>query len=236
MAVSDSSLLRPIKDEEQAKRGWKVEVNGVVIDEVSEARIFHEKMGISVGYGMRPAGYDGVGIIEPGRGGVVSVPFVIIDNEMLVGVVEESRDYQGGVVPNVPRGFLDPKETHIQALSRETGEEIGIDFNKERVYDITGDAKNPNSAFFETPDQGQGVRFYAVAFHPSELVQRNGRWTIDSSLLTAKSKVAERILKCYFMPWLQVMQLNDMFSVAGTGLLIAFTTKMSGKLVIKKAA
>ncbi|MFA5935915.1 MAG: NUDIX domain-containing protein [Patescibacteria group bacterium] len=218
------SLITPIPAEKQEKRGWAVTLNGQTVPEVSTLEISNAKFGV-VSYGNTPPGYDGWSFKEIGGGGSVIVPYVSIDGVLHIGVLEQARHNQGGKVLNVPRGFLAPGESHFQAARREFSEETGHDPRKIEVIPLPGEPMNCNSAFFETAEKGEGVRFFAVHFHSNELETRDGvcvfrEGVLKSDEASKAAKLAEQILGCRFIRYEEALRLSDMFTVAGVGRLI----------------
>lgn len=229
-------LIRPILAEEQEKRGWKVEVNGVLVPDVSSVRLVNEKMALEVQYGMRAEGYDGVLKHEPSGGGSVLVPFVVWEGELEIGLLQEERKTQGGIVLNLPRGALDPGETHFETAVREMREETGVSVRANRVKDLGEDARpgNPNSADYDTSREGEGIHFYAIEFYPAELTKVYHSLHIDLSMfaegvlqlsqdaITPTNKSAERIFSCSFYPWNIAACVADQFSNSGISRLLAY--------------
>ena len=207
-------------------RGWKLFVNKKEIPDVESALLVNEKMGIEVPYGLTPAGYDCISIHTPGGGGSVIVPFSVHEGEVLIGMVFQNRFNQGGNVWNLPRGFLNPGETHIHAAKREFIEETGIDNEKFDfpVVHLNGPL-NPDSAWFQTDKEGEGVKFFSVLI-PSELLFRETdgtyKWTFGEDKAAKAEKRAEAIFKCRFFPWKDAMHVSDMFTCAGVGRLITY--------------
>ncbi len=217
-----NTLITDIPEEKQAKRGWKVELNGQTVEQMNRVRISHPKFG-ELNHGLTPGGWDGWSFHEIGGGGSVTVPFSVINDQLYVGVVEQNRPNQGGNVLNTPRGFLDPGEKHFEAAIREAGEELGVDDNRieERIFRLDGDPMNPNSTFFETAEEGEGVKLFAFSVLESELQNDGDGYIFREDSLKPASKAAEGILKCRMIPWKQAAQLGDMFTVAAVGRLLA---------------
>lgn len=173
-----------------------------------------EKLGVTVHYGMTPGGFDGF-VIDQDRGGVVIVPFVEINDEICIGVVEQKRPLQDqrGLVLNVPRGFSDGGEFEDDAR-RELQEEMNL--NPVRLIDLGGQPTNPNSAFFQTAGSKQGDRWFGVALLPDQVVQISGAWRLRPDLIVGNKahKIAECIGRAQFIPIDEATGLGDMYTVA----------------------
>lgn len=213
--------------EAQEKRGWKLIVDGQEISDVNSAELRQEKMGVSLKYGQHPGGYDSIELHEPGGGGAVTVPYAILDGHLLIGVVAQDRPAAGGVVLELPRGFLDPGESHDETALRETREETGLAAVKSRLQKL-GNERNPNSTFFNTSKDGEGVSFYAIQVEPNELVKIDNpdgtshyAFTSDIQSQAEGDKAAERILGSKFIPVTEAVHSSDILTEAGVGLLTA---------------
>lgn len=217
------SLISSIPSDKQERRGWSVSVNGTPVNSVTEITIENPKFGL-LKYGLTPGGYDGWSFHEVGGGGVVIVPYVRIDGVLHVGLVEQMRHNQGGRVLNLPRGFVDPNEPALLAASRELLEETEYEG---KPFVLEGEAMNANSAFFETTEEGEGVKFFAIEVPPEALERINDRWAFKKDALIPATdesnmrKTAELILGVRFLPAKEAMKLADMFTVAGVGRLLA---------------
>jgi ADP-ribose pyrophosphatase YjhB (NUDIX family) len=218
----NATLITNIPDEKQAKRGWTVKVNDVPLERVTKIELHNPNFG-TLAYGQTVPGYDGWSFHELGGGGAVVLPYACIDQQWYVGLVEQNRHNQGGKVLNAPRGFLNPGESHFKAASRELAEEMSLRGAPEL---LPGQGVNPNSAFFETAQPGEGVKFYAMKVSASALEQVDGVWRFKKGALAAESadtkaqKVAEQILGACFVPLKDATSVGDMFTVAGVGRLI----------------
>lgn len=215
------TYLLEIPAEKQGKRGWSVELNGQKIDEVSQLVLANPKFG-QLTYGLHPAGYDVWGFREIGGGGSVIVPFVKIENEIYIGLIQQRRDTQGGLVWNVPRGFLTPGETHFVAATREVAEELG-GIPKYDPFLLDGAPVNSNSAFFETWRKDEGTRCFGLQFFPQDFDSdrrlRDSAITPNPELETAK--LAEQIMGSKFVHWSEAAQVEDGFSAIGVARLLA---------------
>lgn len=215
---------------EGTNRGWVLEVNGEIIPEVRFAILTQNTIKIKMEYGMTPAGFDGIAIEESGGGGSVTIPFVEVDGEVYVGMAIENRPFAGGRVSNVPRGFLDPGESHFEAARRELGEEIQYEPVKKDVELLDGEPMNINSTYFvaDTPDKG--VRFFKLEVDPGEVRLIDGAqdpvdrvYEFSPDLLRPKEgdRLGERIYGSRFYHWTKAVKVKDMFTSAGVGRLIA---------------
>jgi len=224
--------------ESQAKRGWDVIINGEIVPNVTSAVLHQRQMDVKVQYGQHPSGYDSIEIHEPGGGGSVTVPYAIVEGHLLIGVVAQNRPAAGGVVMELPRGFLDPGENHDETALRETHEETGLDAVKSRLIKL-GNERNPNSTFFNTSKEGEGVSFYAIQVEPDELVKIDNTdgtsYYAFTSAIQAEAqgdKTGERILGSKFIPVSEAVDSSDILTEAGVGLL---TARMIGARTLRFA-
>lgn len=228
--VTPPTLLEPIL--EGMARGWSLLVNDSPVPSVSMLELRHPRYG-TLFYGKSPSGnYDQWSFHEAGGGGSVTVPFALINGALYIGVVRQPRPLQdrNNAVLNVPRGFLDPGETHFQAAERESEEELGIP----ATFRLPGDPANPNSTFFETWGEGEGVRFFGLEVNQNFLVAENDEYLLNPRLVKPVSKPAEGIMGARFISWQKAALLGDMFTRAGVASLIAHLVSAS-RLVVSIA-
>jgi len=218
------SLIVPLPEESLPRRGWKLVVDGVELREVRHMVLAHREYG-AVAYGLTPGGYDGWAFREPAGGGVVIVPFVVMSGELLVGVVEQARPLQGGMVLNAPRGFVHYEERHLDGARRELAEETGLELSNDDLVRLPGSPANPNSAFFET-GAGGGVEFFAAPLSPGMLAAGAGGWRLAADLASnarrSSEQQAEKIEGLRFVPWTEAATLGDMFTNAAVARLLAW--------------
>lgn len=203
--------------------GWKLLVNGKelmaeVVELVSKFGVFR--------WGFNGA-YDTWGFEEPGGGGSVLVPYFRDEKGLLwVGVVKQPRPYQAAEpVFNLPRGFLDPGQSHFQAAVNEGTEELGLQ-ESQRVFLLDGEPGNPNNTFFVTAGttpEGElnGIRFWGVRFSLSEVEQDGEVFRFREGVVAATTKDAERIMGSLFIPWTKAARVGCMMSNTGVVRLVA---------------
>jgi 8-oxo-dGTP pyrophosphatase MutT (NUDIX family) len=139
-------------------------------------------------------------------------------DHLLIGVVEQYRNKQGGTVLNVPRGFVQEGEEHDETATRELVEETGF---QGRPFLLPGHPLNPNSAFFETGADG-GCKVYGFCLTADQVeIDITGVVFPITDELPA-DKTGELIGKCRFIPIAEALRLGDMFSVAGAARLLLF--------------
>ncbi len=216
------NYITEIPAEQQASRGWSLEVNGKKVEKVSLLRLYNPKFGELL-YGLTPGGWDAWCFHELGGGGVVTIPFSVVEGKLMVGLVQQNRPLQSaGKVWNVPRGFMDPGEHNFEAAVRELEEEIGWLSPDKRMKALDGEAGNSNSAFFDTAQMGEGVKYYAMEVLPIQLEPaEDGLLKFREGLVKPVSKMAELIYGCRFVPWRQATRLGDQFTGFAVARLLA---------------
>lgn len=223
MSVIEPTLLETIH--EGMGRGWTLLLDGRPVD-VTFLTLFNPRFG-SLFYGKSPSGnYDQWSFHEVGGGGAVSIPYCFIEENLYVGVLEQKRPLQDKVRPvlNVPRGFMDPKETHFETAVREAKEEAGIQDAERRTVLLPGDPGNPNSAFFETWGDGEGIVFCCLRVLLTELKKsdEDDYYVLDEKVVTPVSKAAEGIMGSRFIPWMEAAELGDMMTLSALSRLLAY--------------
>ena len=223
---------KPIAEDKQGSRGWKLELNGEPVEEVTSLRLTNNSFG-TLEYGATPAGYDGWCFEEKGGGGSVIVPYFVLDevdqdypaagrSQLYIGLVQQDRYTMGGLITNLPRGFLAEDETHFEAARREGGEEFRFNL-ADRFSELPGSPTNWNSAFAVTLGDDKGVRFFSLDIKSNEVKladEDGGVYTLRDDVLKSVSKVGEQIFGSSFVPYTAALRSNDMFTVAGVGRLL----------------
>lgn len=231
-APHTSYELGPISVDDQEKHGWELAVTDTagenrVIPSVAKMTLTHGKMGLELEYGMHPAGYDVWKFKEPNGGGAIATPYLIADGKVYVGLVDQNRPTAGGVISELPRGFSEPGETHDQTVQREVAEETGLQAVMGR-FELIGSGINPNTAFFDTSEEGKGLRFYGLQVEADEVelvtdesgeVHYRFKQDLLEAAQAAGDKGAEKILTSRFVPLTEAVQSPDLMTVGGVGLL-----------------
>ena len=151
------SFLEKIKD--RAMAGWKVVLNGQVVENVEHIEISNPNFW-ALEFGFKT--YNRLALTEKNFGGSVVIPYSISSNNLIVGLVYENRDNMGGWVWCGPGGFSDNNETHKQTAAREFREETGM-MQASGLIDLPGLPVNSNRALFvASPELGQGVHNYTL--------------------------------------------------------------------------
>lgn len=209
---------------------WRLYINGKPVDMSNVRHVALKSQFGVINFGAdEKLGYNSVAFEETGRGGAIIVPFVCLNgrqvvrpdqphDSLLVGVIEQYRNKQGGMVLNVPRGFVQEGEEHDETATRELREETGL---QGRPFLLPGHPLNPNSAFFETGADG-GCKVYGFCLTADQVeIDTTGVVFPITDELPA-DKTGELIGKCRFIPIAEALRLGDMFSVAGAARLLLF--------------
>lgn len=216
------AMVKKFNLDKDGPSGWSLEVDDHHIRLVNP--LFGE-----LKIGGRPEGFAGWSFHEHGGGGVVIIPYAMIQNVLFVGLLKEHRALRGGIVLNAPRGFLNDTSA-LKTANREQEEEIGFLNAMVRMHQLPGNPANPNSAFFET-EINEGVRFFAFMLQENELEETHkdsvegteGRVFQVKRNLVAPLAVEENssILGLLFYRWTVAAKIGDMFSNAAVARLLA---------------
>lgn len=224
-----------------AKQGWELMVNGEKIEGVSEVKLINSSIGMSVEYGQRPEGYDGFVIRE--RGGAVTLPYMISDGQIYVGLVSEYRPTMGEEQTlNAPRGMADlGDKSHDETARRELQEETGYKAEKDKLAKLaTG--LNANSALFDNSrDEQAGVSIYALRVEPDELEishddEGNVFYQFPQSVMgSAQNRTTEQIFGSKFIPIMTARESKDMFTRVACGDLLLSQLEDGNYIVPQKS-
>lgn len=186
-----------------------------------------------------PASYDGVGIHSIGGGGVVSIPFLNIEDELYIGLVSQERPrssvsyptridgtphFESAWLNTPPRGFIDTcEESRQEALEREL-EEMGVDVQKIGIQKPIpiGLPQNMDSAWFGNYTEEDGVHFYALPIDRGLVKESEtaGEYVFRDDLPKSMKDLLEPMSAVRFFKW-SVAALNngDAFVSIAVGLL-----------------
>jgi 8-oxo-dGTP pyrophosphatase MutT (NUDIX family) len=200
---------------------WQVFIDGQPVDHYSHLAA-QSKYGV-MNLGISPDLGQHITFQEPGGGGSVIIPFVVIQEQRVVdlrslnkkqdyqiyaGLIEQQRDRQGGLVWNVPRGYVNQGDSHDQTAAKELTEETGL---SGQPFLLPGQSLNPNSSYFET-GKDNGVRIYAINLGSDRAAWRDSQVVLLDN--PQPTEVHEKVGQCRFFPLAELSQLGDMFSVA----------------------
>lgn len=222
--MPDDTPIKPIPTDRQAHRSWRVEIDGKTVSPVSHLRLTSPQFG-TVSYGQTPGGYDSWSYAEP-LGGVVIVPFIATPDGPLIGLLDEYRPNLGGWTQNLPRGFVDAGESNESAALREFREETGHPLT--HCDALPGGLANPNSAFWTTPGNDQGIAFFAAEIARADTLERDGALVLARTPPSQGSAGAEQTRALRFVPWRQAVLVRDMFTLAGVARLLAWFARKEG--------
>jgi ADP-ribose pyrophosphatase YjhB (NUDIX family) len=211
--------IYPIPDSVQ--NIWQIFIDGQPIEHYSHLAA-KSKYGV-MNLGISPDLGQHITFQEPGGGGSVIIPFVLIQEQQIVGLkelnkkqdyqvyaglIEQQRDRQGGLVWNVPRGYVNQGDSHSQTAAKELTEETGL---SGQPFLLPGQSLNPNSSYFET-GKDNGVQIYAINLGPDQASWQAGQVVLLDN--PQPTEVHEKVGQCRFFPLAELTQLGDMFSVA----------------------
>lgn len=161
-------------------RDWTITVNGERVDAASAC--ISSQFG-RWHYGLHPHGYDTCWFEEPNGGGVITIPYSVIDNEIWVGLIIEHRPNMGGRRLCAIGGYIDPGEHPDFAAAREMAEEVAL--SDQPPTALPGPAANPNRAvYIADAERGQGCHFYCLSVAAESLQPERDscrRWVAPES-------------------------------------------------------
>ncbi|NCU44522.1 hypothetical protein EOM71_02475 [Candidatus Falkowbacteria bacterium] len=194
---------------------WRLYIDGVAVAMDNIRHIAIKSPWGLISFGMEnETGCNSVSFRETAEGGAVIIPFVLIKDgvvveqfdrncQILVEVVQQLRPKCGGLVWNVPRGFVDVGDKeHLSAAGRELMQEASIVGTK--IVELPGNPVNPNSSFFETGVNG-GLRFFATQLLNEHVTREESGW----QLIQPAIDDVERVNGARLITITEAIELND---------------------------
>ena len=253
--MSENQGLSSLVPRGPETRAWKVEVNGVPVEEeVKSLRIICQRRPGDetdvpfqvLEYGAEhDAGvtskFDTIVLIS--QGGALTLLYAILKSHLFVGLVDQKRFCErhsefnpSGKVWNASRGFRgksnDARDTARHELRGEVGDVVG------EVVHLDGPAVNADNAWFTyldterdgNPEQG-GVSMFAAEINPEHLLVSNDSYVFNPDNLGARPKGSdyEVIGNCVFMPWHQAVLVREGLTIAAIARLLR-KLELSGRL------
>lgn len=214
---------------QDTKRDWTVYIDGKVTPIKNRLSIESKEFG-RFEYAMSSLGHDAIVYTYAGKGGVVIVPYCIIDGELFVGFVEQLRPNQADAygntkVLNLPQGYVDPGEQFITASERESDEELELNWKSNNLkFKRLCRPLNQDDGLVATIPSGKvGIEIFSLKIHRDLLKQyRKNVYVLATQINNKKlspSQLHENILGAYFYHWTKVFDITDMFSLCGVLLL-----------------
>jgi hypothetical protein len=217
MDTSRDGLIRRIPAD--LRHDWSVTLNGKPVVAFEFVAV-HGQLG-ALSWGLRGEGTVGWIWEETGGRGVGIVPYAVINQHLMIGIIQQERSTMpGGIAWNIPRGFLDPGLTHLEGAKSETKDELGFEQLTDDLKELPGEPANSNSTFFDTR-AGNGFRYYGLHIPRSLLDCSQESPVFLPGISTPRSVVAERILQSRFVHWRDASRVADNFTNAGVARLIA---------------
>lgn len=219
--MSLDKLFKSIPDEVAPDQRWTLSIDGEKLSLPPAQLCLSSPFGTLL-YGLGPAGYPTWSFQEVGSGGSVVIPYLLEERELFIGVVEQYRPNQGGVVFNLVRGFVEPGKDHIETARAELAEETGLINWDQRLVALDGPGLNPNSTFFVTLGAEAGVRYFALRVFPEEIEGQGPRRRFKTGLQRPLKHQLEQIYGAVFLPWTEAATLQDGYTAAGVARLLAY--------------
>lgn len=121
------------------------------------------------------------------------------DYGLLVGLLREARSNMGDApVYDLIGGFIDPGETHVGAVDRETKEETGI--TGLHSIELPGAPGNSNRAFWVTdPDKDEGLHVRGLEL-PHTMLELCGA-SMEFKLKEGHGIDMKKAAEVRFFPW-----------------------------------
>lgn len=236
--MSEFAVLGIIPED---KGTWFVEVEGKLVPArharfvlKNPAKNMHRVVELGWVDDQRGNAYDAIRYWELGGGGTVTIPYALFESQLWIGVVTQFRVHMGGDVENAPRGYLKVGGTsRDENASEELAEEVGPKVAALNApVQMEGNGVNMNSAVFWTAEANEGNSFHAVEV-PDGYLERRGERELRFKEGLVAPEGGESIIRCRFVPWMDVVHGRDGLSIVGVARLIAHLCVKTGEPLIK---
>ena len=212
---------------EVSQRGWQLslEVDGnfipVYFGNIDRIRL--SSVYSTLTYGKSPNGFNDRWAFHEMAGGCsVIIPWVMIDDQLFIGMVERDCPFVSEIpVLTLPMDhfYNDTMETGLFEFEKETGEKVSMEIY---FWKMAGEG-NPNFTYFETVDKGEGFDFFSACFSAEKLEETekdSGIYQIigDAKPLGKKEAFAKGLR---FYPYKKAGTVSDFFTRAALGTLLS---------------
>lgn len=178
--------------------------------------------------GVPGAGYTQYSYREH-RGGVIDVPYAVLDGQLLIGYFHEPRfltkkNGKTMSLAGMPGGFANPGEDALTAAQRELEAELGLDtvifplkdvesgdlpgVITNRAFVADDDDKNSNKYFGLAVEAGglmaQGDGTYKFNFNYAPVVPDESDKSPEANMRRATINNAQTVAKLTFVPWTHI--------------------------------
>ena len=183
----------------EAPKNWSLKIDGE--DVIARHLELNSRWG-KLSFGMRPEGFEGWA--WEGAGGVVTLPYVHEDGQLLIGLLAEHRpNMSETAVYCVIGGFVDPGEDDRAAQARESMEEAEIDTT--RAFEMKGVPTLEDRMYFVGEYGKVGNRAYALRFELTDLEEVGDHWELRKGASASGLKKPQEL---HFFPWREAVRIT----------------------------
>lgn len=230
------TILTPVPT--GSKQDWlfRIEFNGAPVEDIIKGpldltymALWSEEHG-AVFYGVGPEGYDR--IIYREKGGVVTIPYAIIDGVLYIGFLKEYRSNANGTFMFALGSMVTVQKTCCAAMKKAAMEKANIDVSG--AFELEG-VRGLFNRLIQQADpldnKGGGEKFYGLHVDSLDLEysEEKGGYVLNSGCSLSEKKNAELI----FLPWSKLVEESpDLIGLSALMRLMAHLDK-NGVIEIK---